>query len=217
MRSSGEASAPELHRNGELAAWRETRCMRSSKRAILLAVLRGGADRRLDAFLPAAVQEQSAPAARSRGAARPRLAVAQHAQFFEQFAHQRRPSCRAPERSARPTDKREISFSPQRALPPACGSISSSTKSRKPRLSSRHAALKSGDAAADDDDRNLDLLRCGCGERRAIAQPVAELVAVVDEAAGDGALRLARQPDERRRSGTGGGERQCAMSLHSCS
>ena len=71
-----------------------------------------------------------------------------------------------------------------------------------------------GDAAADDHDRHLDgLFRCR--ECSAIAQLVADLVAVVDEAAGDGAVGFGPEPDQRRTEELAAAAAQCVISRQS--
>ena len=58
---------------------------------------------------------------------------------------------------------------------------------------------QAGHAAADNHDRNAQLLRRRA-KRRAIAQPVAQRKRIVDEPAGDRAIGFAPQADERRRA-----------------
>ncbi len=72
------------------------------------------------------------------------------------------------------------------------------------------------DAAAYNDDGNFDAAFRG-GELCPIAQLMSGAVAVIDEAAGNGAIRLARESDQRSTQELAAATVQCVISRQSCS
>ena len=105
-----------------------------------------------------------------------------------------------------------ISFCPDRELPPASGSISRSTKSRKPLLSSRHAALSPEIPPPTMTTGTLiACLGVNAGYGPAV---VAEREPVIHKTTGDTAVRFRVQPNESGAQETAA-VHQCAMSFHS--
>ena len=84
----------------------------------------------------------------------------------------------------------------------------------EPALIESPCSRKSGDASSDDHDWDSDGLS-RTRERRPIAQPVAQQVAVIDEAASDGSIRFACKSDEGGAKELAAGRAQCVISRQS--
>ena len=123
------------------------------------------------------------------------FAIAKHAELFEQLAYQRFALGGHGNIVRGPRILRNFVFAPTR-IAAGLRSISSSTKSRKPRLSRCQAAFS---PAMPPPTITMGTRSCRAGARnaRVIAQAMAQRKRIVDEAAGNLAIRLAPQADQR--------------------
>src|SRR5207249_7374266 len=210
---TGTLHIAKLHRNGELAcgakfvhAGRETR--------EVLAVASGSRCNWLNAFLPAAVQVEAFLRRETQVPLFPD-SVAQHAQLFEEFAHQRGFLARDRDVVRRPRVSADFVLSPTRV---AAGVLRHFEQDKvvEAALIEPPGGGETRDTTSDDDDRNFD-----AAFRRSKFCPIPQLVTgavpIINEAAGNGPICLARDADERRDQELAASTALCVIAGQSCS
>src|SRR5271166_3420767 len=192
------------HGNGELAG-SALFGNDSVEKQVLVAVARSASEFRLNAFLPAAVQEEALLWIEAQNPVVP-AAIAEHAQFFHQLASERFAFGGHRKVVGGPGKARDFVLSPAGI---AAGLLLHFQDDEivEAFLVEAPGGAEAGDSGADDDGRNMDFLLRRL-EWGSIAQAMAHREGVVNERAGDLGIGFASEADE------GGGGDQEVSPVH---